>query len=292
MELTVKNALDSGDYRVGNRLKGSETVDHMIDTTFVVPGRFAGKTVIVVGGAMGIGGGTAQHLGAEGANVFIADWNEEWGKKTAAKIKAAGGKAIYKYTDINNEADVKAMVDACVAEFGSLDACANIAGLGGEIADTANYPSVAFSRLMENNVNGIFLSMKYEIAKLLELGKGGNIVNAASVGAFVGVRYNTAYITSKHAIMGLTRTAAAEYAERGIRVNAIGPHVAWTPMVELGLQRFPELKELTINTIPMRRVSTIDEVARITLFLLSDECPFLTGQGIVIDGGWTAASGG
>jgi NAD(P)-dependent dehydrogenase (short-subunit alcohol dehydrogenase family) len=273
-------------------LKDCTTLDYYLDSSFVVPDRFANKNAIVIGGAMGIGGGVAQHLGAEGANVLVVDWNEEWGRKNTEKINAAGGNAVFFGANMARENDARALVETCVAEFGSVDVCANIAGVGGSSALTADYPADNFADVMQNNVGGIFLAMKYEIAQMLKQGNGGNIVNASSVGGFVGVRYSIAYIASKHAILGLTRTAATEYGEQGIRVNAICPHVVMTPMVEIGLTKSPGLKERVIDSIPMRRTSNIDEVARMILFLLSDECPFATGQSFTPDGGWLGSCGG
>ena len=165
--------------------------------------------------------------------------------------------------------------------------CANIAGIGSPgPAFTADMKLEDFKYCLENNVVSIFLSMKYEIQQMLKQG-GGSICNAASVGAIVGVPNAGDYIGTKHAILGMTRSAAVEYAASGIRVNAIGPHVSKTRMLDAAFA-VPGLEEVITGSIPMKRVSDPDEPARATLFLLSDEASYITGQLIVADGGWTA----
>lgn len=256
-------------------------------SNFVFPNRFKDKVAIVTGGAMGIGACCAIDLAAEGAKVVIVDREDKEGKETLKKITDTGAQAIYVHAELRNEQDNINMVKAAVDTFGRIDVCANIAGIGSPgPAFTADMKLEDFKYCLENNVVSIFLSMKYEIQQMLKQG-GGSICNAASVGAIVGVPNAGDYIGTKHAILGMTRSAAVEYAASGIRVNAIGPHVSKTRMLDAAFA-VPGLEEVITGSIPMKRVSDPDEPARATLFLLSDEASYITGQLIVADGGWTA----
>ena len=250
--------------------------------------RFESKTVIITGGSTGIGRATALAFGREGANVVIADVVMDEGQKTVQAVKEAGGKALLVKTDVSDSAQVQAMVNQAVETFGRLDFAFNNAGVGGVPGNVAEVEEDGWNWLMSINLNGIFLCMKYELRQMLAQGDGGSIVNTASSGGLVGVPGNSAYITSKHAILGLTRTAALEYAQSGIRINAICPHVIRTPMVEKGFEKQPELEQLVEATIPIGRPGQPEEVAGAVLWLCSDEASFVLGSHMVIDGGFLA----
>lgn len=254
----------------------------------IFPDRFKNKVAIVTGGAMGIGACCAIDLAVEGASVVVADCEDAAGRETVKKITDAGGKAMFIRADLMKEEDNIAMVKAAVDAYGRLDVCANIAGIGSVgPAFTADMALEDFKTTMDNNVVSMFLSMKHELQQMLQQGDGGSICNAASVGAIVGVPNAGDYIGSKHAIHGMTRSAAVEYAKDGIRVNAIGPHVSRTRMLDAAFA-VPGLKDVIVGSIPLARVSEPEEPARGVLFLLSEEASYITGQLLVVDGGWTA----
>ena len=255
----------------------------------ICPGRFEGKVAIVTGGSSGIGEACALDLAAEGAKVVVESRRSPEEDTVVPRILEAGGEAIYFQADVADPEQAKAMVDKAVEVYGRVDVAANMAAIGGRsklMGDTSDEWTEAWYECTRNNIDGVFFSQRYEIAQMLKQGTGGSIVNGSSIGAFIGVANSGAYITSKWAIMGITKTAAIEYATQGIRINALNPHAVRTPMLEAGLKRVPSLEQRVVSQIPMGRLSTAEENARMTLFLLSDECPFATGQAYVTDGGF------
>lgn len=249
---------------------------------------FAGKTVLITGGASGIGRATASLLASRGARVMIVDRDGDAAATVAHEILDAGGEAAAEQVDVTSPDDVERMVAATLSHFGGLDHAVNSAGIGGERAKTAEYPADVWQQIIAVNLIGVFLSMKAEIPAILDAG-GGSIVNLASVAGVIGYPNHTAYSASKHGVIGLTRSSALEYARRGIRINAVCPAFTRTPMVmDRLIAGDPEREERLKASNPMGRLGEPDEVAETILWLCSDAAGFVTGQSIVLDGGLSA----
>ena len=247
---------------------------------------FAGKTYLVTGASSGIGAATALELGRAGANVVLAARREDACETIAKKILAAGGRALVVRTDVGIEADVRNVVSTTVAHFGRLDGAFNNAGMLGVSAPLHETTTADFDAVMRTNVMGVFWSMKYEIEAMLQTG-GGAIVNNASIAAQIGFPGLSPYNTSKHGVMGLTRTAALEYFKEGIRINAVCPGPVVTPMAEAAFGGIENLHAFMAGS-PAGRAGLPEEVARPVLFLLSSAAGYISGQGLAVDGGYTA----
>jgi NAD(P)-dependent dehydrogenase (short-subunit alcohol dehydrogenase family) len=247
-----------------------------------------GKVVIVTGAASGIGKATAALFASEGAKVVASDWIEEAGSAAIESITAGGGDIVFVRADVSQPADVQALINQAVGRFGGLDAIFNNAGIEGEQAATADCSLENWDRVISVNLKGVFLGMKYAIPELLKRG-GGSIINNASVAGMVGFRNIPAYCASKGGVIQLTKTAALEYATQGIRVNAICPGVIWTPMVERFIGDSEEARKAFEALEPVGRFGTPEEVARLALFLASDDSSFCTGAPFIVDGGFVAA---
>ncbi|HMB55634.1 MAG TPA: SDR family oxidoreductase [Arenimonas sp.] len=247
---------------------------------------FAGKTVLITGAASGIGRGVAMAFAQEGANVVVADIAVAAGEETAKDILRAGGQAIFVRTDVAVAADVKAAVDAAVATYGALDCAFNNAGIEEEHQRLADSDEAMFDRMMAINVKGVWLCMKHEIAQMLKQG-GGSIVNTASVAGLIGAPKHAIYAASKHAVVGLTKSAAAEYGKKGIRVNSVCPGVIRTPMLERALEREAGWEESLVRMHPIGRLGEVDDVASAVLWLCSDASSFVTGHQLAVDGAMT-----
>jgi NAD(P)-dependent dehydrogenase (short-subunit alcohol dehydrogenase family) len=245
---------------------------------------FEDKVVLVTGGASGIGRVAGQAFAKEGASVMVADQSAEGGEETARIIAQAGGQATFVRADVTRAADVKAMAAAVERAYGKLDFALNSAGIDGTRAATADYPEETWLQVININLTGVFLCMKYEIPLMLRQG-GGAIVNMASVAGVTGFPGHTAYTASKHGVVGLTKTAALEYAKAGIRVNALCPCYTRTPMLERMLRTRPDLEARLESRVPMGRLGTSEEVAAAALYLCGSTGSFITGQAMVIDGG-------
>ena len=251
-------------------------------------GKLEGKVAIVTGAASGIGRASALLFGEERAKVIVADWDEAKGEQVAREVKGKGGEAKFVKVDVSRAEDVQMMVNTAVESYGRLDVLFNNAGVEGEQAPTADCTLENFDRVIAINLRGVFLGMKYGIAAMLKTG-GGSIINNASVAGLVGFMGIPAYCASKGGVIQLTKTAALEYAKERVRVNVICPGVIWTPMVERFSAAGEEVREALEAMEPVGRFGTAEEVARLALFLASDDSSFCTGAPFVVDGGFVAA---
>ena len=249
--------------------------------------RFAGKVAIVTGAASGIGEAAARAFAGEGAAVVIADVQEQKGEAVAASIRDAGGRARFIVCDMRVEANIRAVADSAIAMFGRLDIAFNNAGVEGAQADTAACTNENWDQVMAINLKGVWLCMKHQIPHMLAAG-GGAIVNCASIAGLVGFPQIPAYVASKHGVIGLTRTAALEFAARGIRVNAVCPGVIETPMIDRFVRDDPAARAALIRSEPIARMGSPAEVADAVLWLCSPGASFTTGHALAVDGGWVA----
>lgn len=249
---------------------------------------FEGKVVLVTGGATGIGRAAALAFGEAGAVVVIADTSMEGGHSTAGKIVERGGKARFIQTNVAKAQDVEILMEKIVSNYGRLDCAFNNAGIEEESLPLADGDEALFDRIMQVNVKGVWLCMKHEIALMLKQGTGGAIVNTASVAGLVGAPTQAIYAASKHAVVGMSKTAAAEYGRAGIRVNTVCPGVINTPMLARALEREPGREKKLKNIHPIGRFGESVEVANAALWLCSDRASFVTGHQLAVDGGLTA----
>jgi NAD(P)-dependent dehydrogenase (short-subunit alcohol dehydrogenase family) len=252
-----------------------------------MPGRLGGKVALVTGGASGIGRATALTFAREGAKLIIADMNVDGGQQTVHMITEQGGEAIFVKTDVSKAVEVQALISKAVETYGRLDCAHNNAGIsGGGRALTAEYLEETWHHVIAVNLTGVWLCMKYAIPQMLHQG-GGVIVNTASVAGLIGGAGNSAYDASKHGVIGLTKTAALEYAKQGIRVNCVCPGYIQTPMTARGMND-PERMARIIASEPMGRVGTPEEVAEAVVWLCSDAASFVTGHTMTVAGGYVA----
>jgi len=248
---------------------------------------FDGKVALVTGGGSGIGRAAALGFAREGAQVVIGNRNVQRGEETVSMIRDAGGTASFRRTDVVVAADVKALVDHAVTTYGRLDIAFNNAGIEGDPRPLAEQAEANFDAVMDINVKGVWLSMKYEIPRMLEQG-GGAIVNCSSVAGVIGFPGIGIYAASKHAVIGLTKVAALEYSAQGIRINAVNPAVIDTEMVDR-LADGMKLKKDDLTTFhPIGRIGRVEEVAEAVLWMCSDKASFVTGHSMIVDGGFTA----
>jgi NAD(P)-dependent dehydrogenase (short-subunit alcohol dehydrogenase family) len=246
-----------------------------------------GKVALITGGGSGIGRAAAHRLAREGAKIMIADYVPEGAEKVVRAIREAGGEADCIAADVSVTAQVEAMVARTVASFGRLDYAFNNAGIEGTMAETTNVPEEAFDRVIAINLKAVWLCMKYEIPQILKQG-GGSIVNTASTLGLVALEGAAAYNAAKHGVVGLTKTAALEYAQRNLRVNCVCPGFIRTAMVERAIDKAMVAEEQMIAIEPIGRLGKPEEIAEGVCWLFSDAASFVTGHSLVIDGGWTA----
>jgi len=242
------------------------------------------KVVIVTGGGSGIGRATSLWFAREGAKVIVADVGVEGGKETVKLIREMGGEAVFVQTDVTRAAEVETLIQKAVATYGRLDCAFNNAGIMGAIALTAEGTEENWQVTIDVNLKGVWLCMKYEIPQMLKNG-GGAIVNMASVVSLVGFRGLSAYSASKHGVLGLTKSAALEYATAGIRINAVSPGAIRTPLVDAAVRLDPQIEAQLIALEPIGRMGTPEEIAEAVVWLCSDEASFVTGHTLVVDGG-------
>jgi NAD(P)-dependent dehydrogenase (short-subunit alcohol dehydrogenase family) len=245
------------------------------------------KVVLVTGGGSGIGRATSMLLAREGAKVMIADYVPEGAERTVKMIKEAGGEASCIAADVSVTRQVEMMVDKTVETYGRLDCAFNNAGIEGKMTDTAEYPEDVFDRIIAINLKGVWLCMKYEIPQMLK-GGGGAIVNTASGAGLVGVAQLSAYNASKHGVVGLTKTAALEFAQKNIRVNCVCPGLINTPMVARMVDSGGMNEQEFLAAEPVGRMGKPEEIGEGVVWLLSDAASFVTGHSMSIDGGFVA----
>jgi NAD(P)-dependent dehydrogenase (short-subunit alcohol dehydrogenase family) len=247
--------------------------------------RFEGKVALVTGGASGIGAAIARQLAAEGAKVLVADRNRRGAEEVVESIGSAGGVATAREVNVADANEVEAMVTATVRAYGGLHLAVNNAGIGGPSAPTGEYPLDGWHTVMAVNLNSAFYGLRYEIPAIIASG-GGAIVNMASILGTLGFANAPAYVAAKHGMVGLTKSAAIEYAKAGVRINSVGPGFIDTPLLSNNLDQ----AALTYVTglHPVARLGTSEEVSALTCFLLSDAASFITGSYHLVDGGYSA----
>lgn len=252
-----------------------------------MPGQLDGKVALVTGSGSGIGRATALACARQGARVVVADLAVAGGEETVSIIKNNGGEATFVPVDVTKAPEIEAMVTHAVATYGRLDCAHNNAGVGSLTrAPLADYPEEDWHRILAVNLTGVWLCMKYELPQMLRQG-GGAIVNTASIAGLVGLPTTSAYVASKHGVIGITRTAALEYARQGIRVNCVCPGYIRTPMTARHMNDPERLAQLEARE-PIGRVGTPEEVAEAVVWLCSDAASFVTGHTMTVDGGYMA----
>jgi NAD(P)-dependent dehydrogenase (short-subunit alcohol dehydrogenase family) len=250
-------------------------------------GILEGKVALVTGAGSGIGRAIALAFVREGAMVGAGDINVAASDETVRTIQESGGKAFSIKCDVGKAAEVEEMVNKTIEKFGHLDCSVNNAGIPGKKCPIVDYPEEDWSQVLRTNLTGVWLCMKYEIPQMLKQGKGA-IVNMSSASGLIGTPEISAYTASKHGVVGVTKTAALEYAKAGIRINAVCPGSVRTALMENMLTQHPELEKYFLDAHPIGRMGTTNEIAEAVLWLCSDSASFVTGSIMTVDGGVTA----
>ena len=247
---------------------------------------FNGEVALVTGGSSGIGRATALAFAAEGARVVVASRRSDESTETVDLIRAAGGDAIFVRTDVSRAAEIEALVARTVEHYGALNFAFNNAGIEGDpFVPLAKLSEASWDDVIDINLKGVFLSMKYELPHIVK--SRGAIVNMASVAGLRGGRLGVAYYASKHGVIGLTKAAALEYADQGVRINAVAPAVIQTPLADrAGLTSDPAMAARVLSMHPLGRVGAPEEVASAVLWLCSKGASFTTGHALPVDGGY------
>jgi len=251
-----------------------------------IPDRLKGKIALVTGGSSGIGRAASILFAREGAKVVVADIDAGGGEETVARASKEGGQAQFIRTDIGKSADVEALVGSIIKDHGRLDCAFNNAGILGDIVSVVDHTEEAWDRTFQTNLKGTWLCMKYEIPHMLAQGKGSIVNTTSTAGVLIGSPFRSAYAASKAGIVSLSKAAALEHAEHGLRVNAVCPSHTRTPLLERFFDLRPELEANFIAQTPMGRIAAPEEVAEAALWLCSDASSFVTGQVLVVDGGY------
>ncbi len=249
--------------------------------------QFAGKVALVTGGGSGIGRASALAFAREGATVVVADVDTRGGDETVRLIHDEGGNAIFIRTNVARSSEVAALIDTVIATYHRLDYAHNNAGIEGRRGLTAECSEDNWDQVIDINLKGVWLCMKYEITEMLKHG-GGAIVNTSSVAGLVGTQGVPAYVASKHGIVGLTKAAALEYARQGIRVNAVCPGAVDTPMIDRVTGGDPRARAQISDAEPIGRMAQPEEIAAAVIWLCSEASAFVTGHTMVVDGGRVA----
>lgn len=249
---------------------------------------FDGKVALVTGGSFGIGQATAVAFAARGASVVVADWIEDKEQKTMSLMQEANPTGQYQFItcDVSDSNSVQAMVEQTISTYGRLDFAYNNAGIEGTQATVQDCTEENWDKTIAINLKGVWLCMKYEIPHILK--QGGAIVNCASVAGLIGFAGLPAYVASKHAVVGLTKSAALENAQKGIRINAVCPGVIHTDMIDRVTGKDKEIEKQYISMEPIGRMGKPSEVADAVIWLCSDASSFITGHAMAVDGGWVA----
>lgn len=248
---------------------------------------FEGKVALVTGAGSGIGRQVAVRLARDGAKVVVSDLDDAAGAETVSMIEAGGGSAVFAHCNVADASQVEAAVAAAVSAFGGLNIVVNNAGIGGEANMTGDYSLEGWHKVIDINLNGVFYGMRFGIPAILASG-GGAIVNVSSILGLVGWGTAPAYVAAKHAVSGLTKAAAVEYAQQGIRVNSVHPGFIATPLLtNAGITEGSDLEAFIASKHAMNRLGKAEEVANIICWLASDEASFVTGAQYAVDGGYT-----
>jgi NAD(P)-dependent dehydrogenase (short-subunit alcohol dehydrogenase family) len=247
---------------------------------------FKGKVALVTGGTSGIGRATALAFAKEGAKVVVSGRRAAEGEETVRMIRAKGGEAVFVAADVAQESQVKNLIGRTLEHFGRLDIAFNNAGVE-QAAPFLEQTVETYDKVMDINVKGVWLSMRHEIPAMLKSG-GGAIINTSSIAGVIGMAGVEIYVASKHAVIGLTKSAAVEFARQGIRINAVLPAAIETDMYRRFTGEDAERREALKNMHPIGRVGTADEVAEAVLWLASEKSSFVTGHSLLVDGGFTA----
>jgi NAD(P)-dependent dehydrogenase (short-subunit alcohol dehydrogenase family) len=242
------------------------------------------KVAIITGAGSGIGKSTAMLFAGEGAKVIISDVNEANGNSTADEITKNGGAAFFVKADSLKPEDNEALVKQTLDKYGSLDIAVNNAGIGGPLAATGEYPIDGWKKVIDINLSGVFYGMRYQIPAMLQ--NGGSIINVASILGQAGTKFSPAYVAAKHGVVGLTKAAALEYADKKIRINSIGPGYIKTPLVMNSLDQ--SALDALVGLHPIGRLGESEEIAELLLWLASSKASFVTGAYYPIDGGYLA----
>ena len=242
------------------------------------------KVAIITGAGSGIGKSTAELFAKEGAKVVVSDINEDNGNSAVKEITKDGGIAFFVKADSSKPEDNEALVKQTIQKFGSLDIAVNNAGIGGPLSITGEYPIDGWKKVIDINLSGVFYGLRYQIPAMLQ--KGGSIINVASILGQAGTKFSPAYVAAKHGVVGLTKAAALEYADKKIRINSIGPGYIKTPLV------MNTLDSNALNTLvalhPIGRLGESEEIAELLLWLASSKSSFVTGAYYPVDGGYLA----
>ena len=243
-----------------------------------------GKVAIITGAGSGIGKAAAELFAKEGAKVVVSDINEANGKSAVDEIKKNGGEAFFIKADSSKPEDNEALVKQTVEKYGALDIAVNNAGIGGPLAMTGEYPIDGWQKVIGINLSGVFYGLRYQIPAMLE--KGGSIVNIASILGSAGTKLSPAYVAAKHGVLGLTKAAALEYADKNIRINSVGPGYIKTPLIMNSLDK--NALDALVGLHPIGRLGESEEIAELILWLASPKSSFVTGSYYPADGGYLA----
>ncbi len=242
------------------------------------------KVAIVTGAGSGIGKATAELFAKEGAKVVVSDISDANGKSAVDEIKKQGGEAFFIKADSSKPEDNEALVKQTIENYGALDIAVNNAGIGGPFGATGEYPVDGWQKVIDINLSGVFYGLRYQIPAMLK--NGGSIVNIASILGSAGTKFSPAYVASKHGVIGLTKAAALEYADKKVRINSVGPGYIKTPLVMNSLDQ--EALDALVGLHPIGRLGEAEEIAELILWLASSKSSFVTGGYYPADGGYLA----